>query len=281
MRHDHLDEHASRDAVRLRTEFARRAEHELARPRSDEIVTDRHLDALPAPVARYVRRSGAVGRPTISNFRASIHGRIRSGPSDRWMVFSGEQVNTCVGVASRLFFIRASMRGLPVDVFHCFVDDAASMVVKPLSLFTIVDASGPEMNRSETVTILNDICLMAPAALIDPAFGWRWVDDRTAEVTFRRFEETVSAMLHFDDDDRLADFVSDDRFRSSSSGATFTPQRWSTPVDRYRSFGGRRVMTFGEARWHATAPEGEFAYIEFVLDQIAYNVDALGATSGV
>ena len=245
------------------------------------VVTECHLDALPAPVARYVRSSGAVGLPTISNFRASIHGRIRSGPNDRWMVFTGEQVNTCLGTASRLFFIRASMRGLPVDVLHCFVDDAASMVVKPLSLFTIVDARGPEMNRSETVTILNDICLMAPAALIDPAFTWRSVDDRTTEVTFRRFDETVSAMLHFDDDDRLVDFVSDDRFRSSSNGATFTQQRWSTPVERYRSFGGRRVMTFGEARWHAAAPEGEFAYLEFELDQIEYDVDALGAASGV
>jgi Family of unknown function (DUF6544) len=264
----------------LRREFERRAERELARPRSGGVVTDRDLDALPGPVARYIGRSGGVGHQTISNFRASIHGRIRSGADARWMTFTGAQVNTCVGVSSRLFFIKASMRGLPVDVFHCFVDDAASMVVQPLSMFTIADARGPQMNRSETVTILNDTCLMAPAALIDPAFAWRSIDDRTAEVTFRRLDETVSATLHFGDDDRLVDFVSDDRYRSSSDGASFTPQRWSTPVDRYRSFDDRRVMTFGKARWHAPPPEGEFTYLEFELDDIAYNVGALDVASG-
>ena len=62
------------------------------------------------------------------------------------------------------------------------------------------------MVQSETVTILNDACVMAPGALIDPAFVWAPIDDRTAQVTFTRLAVTVSATLHFDDADQLIDF---------------------------------------------------------------------------
>ncbi len=262
-----------------RATFRRQAAVELARPRTGVVLTEEDLVHLPDPVARYILRSGAVGRPVISNFHARIHGRIRSGPDSPWMPFAGEQVNTCNGVPSRLFIITASMKGLPVEVLHSFVGESATMRARVLSMFQMVDAGGPEMDRSETVTILNDICLMAPAALVDDAFAWEAIDNHTVSVRYTRLSEQVSATLHFADDDRLIDFVSDDRLRSSSDGSSFTQQRWSTPVSRYGTLAGRSVMTYGEARWHA--PEGEFAYLEIELDDIAYDVDALGVTPGV
>ncbi|HYN33405.1 MAG TPA: DUF6544 family protein, partial [Ilumatobacteraceae bacterium] len=75
-----------------------------------------------------------------------------------------------------------------------------------------------------------------------------------------------------DGHDRLVDFVSDERSRSSSDGRSFTRQRWSTPLSAQRDFDGRRVMAHGEARWHAPLPEGEFPYLDFELDAITYNV---------
>ena len=102
-------------------------------------------------------------------------------------------VNTYDDELNRLFFITASMKGMPVAVFHRFVDESATMTVKALWLFTIVDANGPEMNRSETVTILNDLCVLAPAALVHTAVQWQAVDDHSSIATLTRFDETVSA----------------------------------------------------------------------------------------
>jgi hypothetical protein len=230
-------------------------------------VTDTDLGGLPEPVARYIHRSGAIGQPEISNSHARVHGRIRSGADAAWMTFTGEQVNTFGATPSRLFFIVASMKGVPIDVFHSFIGTDATMRAKVLSVVTIVDHAGPEMVQSETVTILNDACVMAPGALIGPAFVWTPIDDRIAQVTFTRLDVTVSATLHFDDDDQLIDFVSDDRLRGH------TPQRWSTPLGRYRNIGGHWVMSYGEGRWHAPDPEGEFTYLEFELDDITYDIE--------
>jgi hypothetical protein len=249
-----------------RAEFIRRAVVESGRPRVSAVLTDGDLGDLPDPVARYIRRSGAIGRPRVSNFHARMHGRIRSGADAGWMSFRGEQLNTYGTEPSRLFFIVARMKGVPIDVFHSFIGAEATMRATALSIVTIVDQRGPELARSETVTILNDACVMAPAALVDPAFTWEAIDDRAARVVFTRLDETVSATLYFDDD-RLIDFVSDDRRRGT------TPQRWSTPLGRYRWLDDRRLMSYGEGRWHAPPPEGEFTYLEFELDEMTYDVD--------
>ena len=142
---------------------------------SAEPVTEADLARLPAPVAAYVRQSGAVGQPRVITLRARFHGRIRGGPAKPWMTFTGEQVNRCGARPSRLFLMDAELLGLPIEVLHVYNSGDATMRVRALSLFTMVDASGPEMDRAETVTIFNDLCVLAPAALIDapnpPAFG--------------------------------------------------------------------------------------------------------------
>lgn len=162
------------------------------------------------------------------------------------------------------------MKGLPVDVYHRFVDADATFRVRLLSLKLMVDAHGPEMNRSETVTLFNDLAVLAPPALLDPALQWSPVDEHSVRATFTRGRETVSAVLVFNDAGELVDFVSDDRLAASPDGTRFTARRWSTPLAAYRPFGARRLASYGQALWHN--PEGAFAYIELHLVDVAFNV---------
>lgn len=265
----------SRGPRSFRSEYERLARSRLGSPTPCDQVAEDDLRPLPDPVARFLRAVGAVGAPRVTNFRATIHGRIRSGPDTPWMTFTGEQFNAYGEVPARLFRISASMRGLPAEVFHSFVGADATMRVRALSMFPILDARGPEMNRSETVTILNDMCVFAPAALVDADIVWEPIDDRTARATFNRLGVTVSAELRFDERDQLVDFVSDDRSRSSSDGSTFTPERWSTPLTWTRTPGGRSRCTYGEGRWHPA--EGEFAYLEIWIDDVAVNLTTIGS----
>jgi hypothetical protein len=107
----------------LRVEYRRAvaaAEGTLATRRGDDggVVTDADVDPLPPPVAAWVRASGAVGRPHVLGFEATITGRIRSGPEAPWMSFEGAQVNTFGDMPSRVFLLDATMKGLPADVLH-------------------------------------------------------------------------------------------------------------------------------------------------------------------
>lgn len=60
------------------------------------------------------------------------------------------------------------------------------------------------MNRGETITVFNDLVVMAPGA-------------------FTEGDQTVSAVLALNAEHDLVDFVSDDRTRASADGTTFTP----------------------------------------------------------
>jgi hypothetical protein len=84
--------------------------------------------------------------------------------------------------------------------------------------------------------------------------------------------QTIGADLLFSEHDDLVDFVSDDRLAGSSSGRTFSPLRWSTPLTDYRTVGGRRLATHGDARWGGPDPRESFTYLELTVDDIEYNI---------
>ena len=236
------------------------------------LLTEQDLAGLPEPLAAYVRRSGAVGKPRVVSFSARFHGRIRSGPTAAWMPFTGEQLNTFGPQPRRVFIMDATRSGLPVTVLHSYKDTTATMRAKVLSLFTVVDASGPEMDRGETVTVFNDLVVLAPGAIASAPAQWTLVDAHRVRGIFTVGAQTVSAVLTFDANHDLVDFVSDDRMRASADGKTFEHQPWSTPLADHRDAEGRRIVAFGEGKWQAPPPEGLFTYIEFHIDALAFNV---------
>lgn len=230
-----------------------------------EPITEADLAPQPPLVATYLRRSGAVGRPRAAAFRAVLSGRIRSTPGSPWMAFVGEQVNTVGAHITRWFRMDATMLGLPVDVLHVYTDGAATMSAAACSAISVASASGPELGRSETVTVLNDVCVLAPWALVGLLVDWEPVDDRRVRAGYSCGEHPVSAVLVFDDAGDLVDFVSEDRSRID--GSRSDRLIWSTPVGELTELGTGRVPTVGSAWWHA--PEGAYPYIEMRIHDVA------------
>jgi len=253
----------------FQAQFNRDAAEGLGRMTAAGLVTDPDLAPLPAPVQRYLRLTGVVGQPRVQNYRVRFRGRIRSAPDSAWMPFEADQ-QSFADQPTRLFHMRARMFGLPVDVFHRLVNGHATMQVRVFGAIPMVDARGAEMDRSETVTLFNDMCLLAPGTLLGPGIAWQPIDARSARAQFTSGAHTISAVLEFGEDGLLSNFVSDDRSRSSPDGKSFTPLRFSTPVRNYRTFGHARLMSFGEARWRL--PEGEFTYGEFELQDVTMNL---------
>ena len=232
------------------------------------VVTEVDLATLPSPVRRYLRAAGVVGRPRPHAYRLTFSGRIRGGLAEPWMPFTAEQYSS-VDEPVRLFYMRASRGGVPLAVFHRYVGGVASMQVKLAGLFTLVDAHGPEMNRSETVTVFNDMCLLAPGTLLDSRVTWRERDERSADASLTVGGETVSATLTFDEHGMLANFESHDRSRASADGRSFTLLPFLTPVRAHDTFDGVVLARSAEAQWRL--PDGQtFAYAEFTMKSATF-----------
>ncbi len=241
------------------------AAHPLTPGAAPLVVGD--LTGLPDPVRRYVERSGALGRPRPQNMRVVMDANMYRKPGQAPMRARFVQYSF-FDRPTRLFLMEARMFGLPVRALHVYRQEQATFTVRVASTLTMVDLSGEQISAAETVTVLNDLCLMAPGALVDPRLAWTPVDDRTATVTLTNGPHTVTATLVFNDHDELVDFSSDDR--PDSSTGTFVPMRWSTPVTEYRDLDGRHLLHRGATVYHR--PDGPFTYGDFTMRSIQYDL---------
>ncbi|MCU0482988.1 MAG: hypothetical protein MUC54_01740 [Chloroflexi bacterium] len=257
----------ARPASRARFEELVEAEFAAQPLAPGRILAEDDLAPLPVPVQRHVRASGAVGRPRPQNMRIEFDAIMRRKPGDRGMAATSVQHNF-FGRPARLFFMTARMFGLPVGALHVYRQAEATFTVRVASLVNMVDQRGGEISRAETVTVLNDLCVLAPGALVDPRLAWQELDDRSAAVTFTNGPHRVAATLFFGEHDELLDFRSDDR--PDSSSGRFIPMRWSTPVGDHREIGGLRLPTRGSAVY--ARPDGPFPYGEFTLRSIAFDL---------
>jgi hypothetical protein len=251
----------------LRAEYQRlvRAGLAAAGAAPSGVVTEAALATLPAAVQRYLRFAGAVDRRRPLGFRARMTGRIRGSATAGWMPFEAEQVNL-FAPPRRLFWMEATRAGLPIDGLHVYGETGASMRVRLLSMLPVVDLHGPEMTRAETVTILNDMAIFAPGALVDPTIRWREIDASHVEATYTDGPHTIRAVLVFGDSGALVDFWSDDRPALAEDGRTMVPRRWSTPLRDHRMMGALRLATRGEGRY--AEADGEYAYLELEVLEV-------------
>jgi hypothetical protein len=243
------------------------------KPISDPpILTMEDLQPLPESVKKYLLYVGAVGKPKIQNVRAVFNGSMKRNKKSNWMAITSQQYNF-FDEPSRFFYIRAKMFGIPFDGLHVYAGTEATMQIKVASMFQVVDAKGDKMNHGETVTVFNDMCVLAPATLISKKIQWETIDSLTVRAIYTNDKITVSSILKFNAIGELIDFVSDDRYYCED-GKTYLVYRWSTPIKNYIDIKGRKVPSYGEAIWHIPY-EGQFCYAKFNLKEIEYNCTEL------
>lgn len=232
-----------------------------------EIITEADIQPLPQVVRRYLNYVGVIGKPRVTSMRAVLAGEMREKGKD-YFPFTAEQYNF-YDEPTRLFFMKAQMFGMTVPGYHRYINGKAMMDVRLFGLFSAVKHAGDVMDVAETVTLFNDMCLLAPATLIDERIAWQNIDDVTVKATFTNHGLSINAILYFNTEGQLINFVSEDRW----AVADMKQYPFSTPVSNYRNLNGYNLPTYGEAIWHY--PDGDFTYGKIEIKDIEYNIRAL------
>lgn len=241
-----------------------------SRPRP--IVTDADLVPLPAPVQRFLRYAGVVGRPRDWSFRLSFAGRFKTSEAAPWRACEVWQYNTAPTV-TRTFLMCIRFGGLPVIGRDTYRDGRGHMIGKVMDLVPVIDGSGPEFDVGELVTYLNDIVLIAPSMLLMTSVSFEEVDGRSFDVSLADHGRTVKARVFVDEEGAPVDFETTDRFLADfRDPKRLTRTRWSTPMEGFQLVEGRRLPRKGLAVWKR--PEGDFPYADFTLvpESVAFNV---------
>ncbi len=231
-------------------------------------LTETDIAYLPESVQKYIRYTKCMDKPKVNNFKIHFSGKIRSREKAVWMPLTTEQYNF-IKTPTRLFYLDATMKGLPVGGFHCFKNGVAFMDIRLLSMFKVEYQSGAVMDTSETVTFFNDMCVMAPATLIDKRIQWIEAESNKVKASFTNNGITISAWLYFNEKGELVNFVSEDRSAVEANG-TISKHKWQTPLRDYKDINGYKLASYAETIY--TYPDGDFTYATFTLKDIGYNL---------
>jgi hypothetical protein len=229
------------------------------------VITEDDLLRLPAPIQRYMRYSGVVGRPPIKTAIVKYAGKFRLGPGQPWMHLVAEQFYT-VNPPGFLWKAQFKAAGLPImfgqDIYK---NGHSRMHGKLLGLFTVVDGQGDEVDQGAMVRYLLEIPWF-PTAYLEENISWQEIDDHAADVTLDAFGQQVTGRMFFDDAGRLLNFRAQ---RYGEFQGKFVLHTWSTPITEYGSFAGLNLPCAGTATW--LLPSGDLPYIQYRLKEVIYN----------
>lgn len=230
----------------------------------NSLLTEMDIQHLPEPVKKYLSYTGCIGKPKVNNFKIAFVGKIRKNEQSAWMPFTSEQYNF-MGNPTRLFFMKAVMKSLPVAGYHVYKNGYAYMDIRLLSLFKVQYQDGEEMDKAETVTFFNDMCCMAPATLIDKRISWQVTGENIVKATFTNNGITITADLFFNEVGELVNFKSNDRYNTEAGKKL----PWATPLKDYKEVNGYKLAGYAETIY--TYPDRDLTYGTFEVSSVKYN----------
>ena len=233
----------------------------------ERLISEKDLCNLPELLQNYLKRVGVVGQPRVRYFQVSMSGKMKLGPDKSYAPVKAKQY-TFIDSGTRLFLMTMDYKWLPISGIHYYTSKDALMKIKLLDLFKVVDQSGESMHKAETVTYFNDLCIMAPGGLLEEKITWEIIDDKRLKGTLKKHGCEVSAVLHFNRDNMLENFVSEDRL-DISRGSEMMNVPWSTPMTSFNHVNTFYLSSIGSAVWHY--PEGDFTYIYLQIEGVSVN----------
>jgi hypothetical protein len=231
---------------------------------ADAPVTEDDLRAVPEPVARWVRWSGAVGKPRISALRVLHNGRLRTAADRPWMPIHGEYVITTRKPAFQWYGKAKVAPAVNVAAVDSYSDGQGRMVVKALSAFPLVDDSSPDVDQSAFGRCIAELTL-APTFFLDRSLVFceqTGPDRASCTVADGRFSADADLFVNRDGSlDRIEVMRRFDR-----GGGRSTLERFVGRSSEPRSLAGRMFPSRIDGAWKL--PEGDLHYVSFELERV-------------
>jgi hypothetical protein len=207
------------------------------------------LDAVPAPVSRYLRWALPTEKH-IQEVRIRQVGTLRTDVhSDRWMLFEAEHI---VVPPATGFVWNARVRVAPllhVRVRDALVEGGGSGQVSLLSAFTVgAAADTPEMNSGSLHRYLAEAVWYPTALLPSSKLKWTEIDATSALATLSDHNMSVSLEFRFAETGEITGIYTPARWGTFAGGYRQVP--WEGHFRDYRERDGVFVPTEGDVGWY-------------------------------
>lgn len=236
---------------------------------SPSVLAETDLQALPIPVQRWIRASGAVGKPKTRVGHIVQQVAMKMKPDqDHWMNAEAFQYTT-LDPPAFIWTVDAKMNAflyfLGRDQFQT---GKGEMLIQLNSLVPIVDAHGDQINESSLQRFLGEM-VWFPSMAVQPYISWEAVDDSTARATMRYQGSQGSGLFYFNGQGEVVRYSA---MRYKDPTPDSPRYEWVMDIQGYQTFEGVKVPAQMTATWKL--PEGDWTWLKLELADLKYDENA-------
>ena len=150
-----------------------------------------------------------------------------------------------------------------------YMDGLGHMLIRPMSLFTVADEEGREIDQATLLRYLAEI-VWFPDAALQEYIEWEPVSDFVARATMAHGDVRASGEFTFSPEGDVLSFAAE---RYGEFNGEYRLETWVIPLSGHQEFSGVRVPATGDVTWRLA--QGDYVWYRFTVQEIAYNLPDL------
>jgi hypothetical protein len=232
----------------------------------EKIISQRDIATLPAPVKKWLIRSGVIGKPFISVAKVQQLAQLKMKPEqDTWYNATAYQYTT-IDVPSFIWVVDVTMNSLlGFQGRDRFVDGKGEMLIKLHSVINVVNEKGHKLDEGALQRYLGEM-VWFPSLALSPYITWKEVDNNTATATMEYKGTKGSGTFYFNSE---GDFVKFSALRYMGNDPNVKRYEWVVVAEDYKTFEGIKVPSKMTATWKLES--GYWTWIKLEIVDIKYN----------
>lgn len=233
---------------------------------TDAVISESDLNDLPLPVQKWLRRSGALGKPYMNIGKVTQVAEMQMKPDqENWLPATAIQY-TSIDHPAFIWMVDVKMN--PLIYFKGrdkFENGRGEMLITLNGLIPVVDEQGEKMDEGSLQRYLGEM-VWFPSLALSPHIRWTGIDSTTAEATMDYMGTTGSGTFFFNTE---GDFVKFSAMRFKGNEADAKRYEWVLLVNGYKTFGGVKIPADMTATWKLE--NQDWTWLKLQITDVTYN----------
>ncbi|HSQ47504.1 MAG TPA: DUF6544 family protein [Lutibacter sp.] len=235
-----------------------------------KIITLQEISALHAPVQKWIKTTGIIGKPEIKLGWVKQKALIKLKPNQKdFYAAEALQYSTIENPAFIWTVALDLMNILNIKGRDKFFEGKGKMLIKINSLIPIVNERGKKLDESSMQRYLGEM-VWFPSLALSSYITWEEIDEFSAKATMNYLETSGSGTFYFDKNGDFIKFIAM-RYNGNEPDSKHYP--WVLTVDDYATFEGIKVPSKMEATWKLD--KGDWTWLKLEIVEIKYNKNSL------
>lgn len=239
-------------------------------PRDENYFTDQDIGTLPTIVQVWLENSGALDRQYIQIGEVHQVAELQMNPEeDIWLPATAIQYTT-LNNPGFIWSVDARMNtALSFQGRDKFVDGKGHMLIKLLSLISVVDERGFRIDEGSLQRFLGEMVWFPTMALM-PYITWEEIDETKVRATMEYQGGKGSGIFHFNENGDVVKF-SAFRYKDNVEGAK--RHEWIMNILDHRFFEGVKVPSLMTSTW--ILDDGAWTWLKLEVKDVKYNQNVM------